>query len=79
MTTGSKSCCHRRPIQTKVLALDSNTPDRNVARDPRMVRLTGAHPFNAEPPLSALFDEGVRALCGPASMHRMLTSLVQAS
>ncbi|KAI5857958.1 nitrate reductase [Tricharina praecox] len=43
---------------TKVLDIDVNTPDFHVARDPRLVRLTGVHPFNVEAPLTALFDEG---------------------
>lgn len=43
---------------TKVLSVDRNTPDRWIPRDPRLIRLTGVHPFNVEPPLSDLFDEG---------------------
>lgn len=41
--------------------LDKNTPDGHVPRDPRMIRLTGAHPFNAEPGVSDLFNQGKRA------------------
>ncbi|KAI0482878.1 hypothetical protein GGR56DRAFT_212447 [Xylariaceae sp. FL0804] len=41
-----------------VLAEDLKTPDRHVVRDPRLIRLTGVHPFNAEAPLSDLFGEG---------------------
>jgi nitrate reductase (NAD(P)H) len=41
-----------------VLQEDLNTPDNHVVRDPRLIRLTGAHPFNVEAPLSALYDEG---------------------
>lgn len=41
-----------------VLAEDLKTPDRHVVRDPRLIRLTGAHPFNVEPPLSDLYDQG---------------------
>ena len=33
---------------------DVGTPDDWVRRDGRMVRLTGRHPFNAEPPLAVL-------------------------
>lgn len=40
------------------LATDSNTPDGWIARDERLIRLTGKHPFNVEPPLSALFSKG---------------------
>ena len=42
----------------EVLAMDKNTPDSHVPRDPRLIRLTGVHPFNVEAPLSALFNEG---------------------
>ncbi|KAL9098336.1 MAG: hypothetical protein Q9187_009677 [Circinaria calcarea] len=43
---------------SKVLAVDNNTPDSHVPRDPRLIRLTGVHPFNVEAPLSELFNEG---------------------
>lgn len=43
---------------TEVLAVDLKTPDSHVPRDPRLIRLTGVHPFNVEAPLSALYDEG---------------------
>lgn len=42
----------------RVLDIDKKTPDAHVPRDPRLIRLTGTHPFNVEPPLSALFNEG---------------------
>lgn len=45
-------------IPTKVLDVDKNTPDAHVPRDPRLIRLTGSHPFNVEAPLSDLFNEG---------------------
>jgi nitrate reductase (NAD(P)H) len=41
-----------------VLPEDLKTPDSHVERDPRLIRLTGVHPFNVEAPLSALYDEG---------------------
>ncbi|KAI9669461.1 MAG: hypothetical protein M1817_004686 [Caeruleum heppii] len=41
-----------------VLDIDKKTPDAHVPRDPRLIRLTGVHPFNVEPPLSTLFNEG---------------------
>jgi nitrate reductase (NAD(P)H) len=41
-----------------ILAVDLKTPDNHVARDPRLIRLTGVHPFNVEAPLSALYNEG---------------------
>lgn len=43
---------------TRVLDIDKKTPDAHVPRDPRLIRLTGTHPFNVEAPLSALFNEG---------------------
>lgn len=46
----------------KVLDIDVGTPDAHVPRDPRLIRLTGVHPFNVEAPLSALFDSGMN-LC----------------
>lgn len=45
-------------IPSNVLDIDKNTPDSLVPRDPRLIRLTGVHPFNVEAPLSDLFDEG---------------------
>ncbi|PNY23972.1 Nitrate reductase [Tolypocladium capitatum] len=41
-----------------VLPQDLKTPDSHVPRDPRLIRLTGVHPFNVEAPLSDLYDEG---------------------
>ncbi|KAJ5331467.1 Eukaryotic molybdopterin oxidoreductase [Penicillium atrosanguineum] len=43
---------------TAILDVDKGTPDSHVARDPRLIRLTGVHPFNTEPPLTALYKEG---------------------
>ena len=43
---------------TEVLEIDKKTPDAHVPRDPRLIRLTGTHPFNVEAPLQALFNEG---------------------
>ncbi|KAF1850486.1 uncharacterized protein K460DRAFT_412185 [Cucurbitaria berberidis CBS 394.84] len=42
----------------RVLDVDKPTPDSHVPRDPRLIRLTGVHPFNVEAPLSDLFNEG---------------------
>lgn len=42
----------------RVLAEDIKTPDNHVERDPRLIRLTGIHPFNVEAPLSELYDQG---------------------
>ncbi|KAF2762165.1 hypothetical protein EJ05DRAFT_199535 [Pseudovirgaria hyperparasitica] len=41
-----------------VLDVDLKTPDSHVPRDPRLIRLTGVHPFNVEAPLSDLYNEG---------------------
>ena len=45
-------------VPEKVLDIDKKTPDAHVPRDPRLIRLTGTHPLNAEAPLPALFAEG---------------------
>ncbi|KAJ5135396.1 Eukaryotic molybdopterin oxidoreductase [Penicillium bovifimosum] len=42
----------------EILDVDKGTPDEHVPRDPRLIRLTGVHPFNVEPPLTALYNEG---------------------
>lgn len=44
--------------QQRVLDVDLKTPDSWVTRDPRLIRLTGVHPFNVEAPLTDLFNEG---------------------
>lgn len=44
--------------RVQVLDIDKKTPDSHVPRDPRLIRLTGVHPFNVEAPLSDLFNEG---------------------
>ena len=45
---------------------DVGTPDEWVPRDGRLVRLTGKHPFNVEPPLSVLNQY---KFITPASLH----------
>lgn len=45
-------------VPAVVLEVDKKTPDAHVPRDPRLIRLTGVHPFNVEAPLSDLFNEG---------------------
>nr|UDL09448.1 nitrate reductase [Ampelomyces quisqualis] len=42
----------------EILDVDKPTPDAHVPRDPRLIRLTGVHPFNVEAPLTDLFNEG---------------------
>lgn len=44
---------------SEILSVDRATPDNHVPRDPRLLRLTGVHPFNVEPPLTSLFNEGI--------------------
>lgn len=46
-----------KPTQS-VLPEDLKTPDHHVPRDPRLIRLTGIHPFNVEPSLSDLWRDG---------------------
>ncbi|CEO58989.1 Putative Nitrate reductase [Penicillium brasilianum] len=43
---------------TEILDVDRGTPDNHVPRDPRLIRLTGVHPFNVEAPLTTLFNQG---------------------
>ncbi|KAL0040785.1 hypothetical protein WJX79_005466 [Trebouxia sp. C0005] len=43
---------------TEIDSRDAATPDKWVPRHPRLVRLTGRHPFNCEPPLPDLMDRG---------------------
>lgn len=47
----------RQPV-SQVLDKDRETPDNHVTRDGRLIRLTGVHPFNAEAPLTALYNDG---------------------
>lgn len=44
---------------TNILDIDKGTPDEHIPRDPRLIRLTGVHPFNCEPPLTSLYKEGI--------------------
>jgi hypothetical protein len=50
-----------------ILEVDKGTPDNHVPRDPRLIRLTGVHPFNVEPPLTALYKEGIHSHLPPSS------------
>ena len=62
----------KNPMQ--ILNVDKGTPDGHVPRDPRLIRLTGVHPFNVEPPLTDLFREGMFVLSlstrPPCKAHR---------
>ncbi|KAK3398690.1 nitrate reductase [Sordaria brevicollis] len=50
----------------EILPIDLKTPDRLIPRDSRLIRLTGTHPFNVEPPLSTLFEHGFLT---PQNLH----------
>ena len=52
--------------QTAIDPKDKGTPDEWVPRHPDLVRLTGRHPFNVEPPLPKLMECGFLT---PASLH----------
>jgi nitrate reductase (NAD(P)H) len=45
---------------------DADTPDDWVPRHPELIRLTGRHPFNVEPPLDRLMQHG---LITPQALH----------
>ncbi|UZJ56568.1 hypothetical protein CBS101457_005888 [Exobasidium rhododendri] len=47
-----------KDIKIEHLAIDSSTPDAWIARDERMIRLTGKHPYNVEAPLTDLWKAG---------------------
>ena len=53
-----------KPLDSKEIAIDKidardvDTPDNWVPRHPDLVRLTGKHPFNVEPPLPTLMEHG---------------------
>ena len=54
---------------TRSIALSSrvrSTPDEWIPRHPDLVRLTGRHPFNVEPPLPKLMEHG---FITPAALH----------
>lgn len=51
---------------TAIDARDANTPDKWIPRHPDLIRLTGKHPFNCEPPLAKLHKKG---FITPNSLH----------
>lgn len=51
---------------TKVDERDKGTSDDWIPRHPELVRLTGRHPFNCEPPLATLMEAGFLT---PTSLH----------
>lgn len=63
-----------KPVE--ILEVDKITPDSHVPRDPRLIRLTGVHPFNVEPPLTALYNEGKISISASRSGPTKLNSQV---
>lgn len=53
-------------LATKIDSRDINTPDDWIPRHSDLVRLTGKHPFNCEPPGDMLLDAG---FITPPSLH----------
>lgn len=51
---------------TEIDPVDLNTPDSWVAREPLLIRLTGDHPMNAEPPADILLEQGFLT---PSKLH----------
>lgn len=56
---------------TEIDSRDAATPDKWVPRHPRLVRLTGRHPFNCEPPLPDLVERG---FITPTSLRESMIS-----
>lgn len=54
-----------RPAQS-IDAKDAGTPDNWIPRDPSILRLTGRHPLNCEPPMDQLINAG---FITPVSLH----------
>jgi nitrate reductase (NAD(P)H) len=52
--------------KVRYLEEDKNTPDHWIKRHPALIRLTGVHPLNAEPPTQLLLEHG---FITPASIH----------
>lgn len=53
-------------VITSIDDRDKDTPDNWVGRSKQLIRLTGKHPFNCEPKLETLFDQG---FITPVSIH----------
>ncbi|KAH9886564.1 hypothetical protein F4778DRAFT_773989 [Xylariomycetidae sp. FL2044] len=56
--TGRSNVRVRNRTSVCIDEADQFTPDNWIPRAECLIRLTGKHPLNAEPPLSALFDAG---------------------
>jgi nitrate reductase (NAD(P)H) len=59
------SAQYRVGMLDKMDLQDHNTPDDWIQRDPKLIRLTGRHPLNAEPPLTELMKD----ILTPSSIH----------
>lgn len=66
MTSFRPSCSRPRLSLTCFPSAAQGTPDDWVERHPEMIRLTGRHPFNSEPPLDKLYDAGFHT---PTQLH----------
>lgn len=53
-------------LESKISIDDQSTPDSWIPRSQQLLRLTGKHPLNAEPSLTALFDAG---MITPTKLH----------
>ncbi|KAA8498335.1 Nitrate reductase NADH 2 [Porphyridium purpureum] len=53
-------------VETEALDVDKSTPDAWVPRSKELIRLTGKHPFNCEPEIGLLLDQGFFT---PPSIH----------
>lgn len=53
-------------LATEIDNRDKGSPDAWIPRHPELVRLTGKHPFNCEPPIGMLLDQG---FITPVSLH----------
>eukprot|EP01023_Acetabularia_acetabulum_P061282 TRINITY_DN739_c0_g2_i1.p1 TRINITY_DN739_c0_g2~~TRINITY_DN739_c0_g2_i1.p1 ORF type:complete len:854 (+),score=198.42 TRINITY_DN739_c0_g2_i1:164-2725(+) len=62
---GSKDWELWKPV-TKIDERDADTKDNWIPRHPNLIRLTGRHPFNSEPPHLELMGEG---FITPTSLH----------
>lgn len=56
----------KKHLATEIDDRDKNSPDAWVPRHPDLVRLTGKHPFNCEPPIGQMLDQG---FITPVSLH----------
>ena len=60
---------------TDIDSRDAATPDKWVPRHPRLVRLTGRHPFNCEPPLPDLMERGFITPTALRKQHKLIDAV----